>query len=420
MKVLVIGEGGREHALCWAIKASPLCEELYCAPGNAGIASLATCLPIAIDDLEQITAFAVERKIDLVVIGPERPLVLGLVNRLNAAGVRAFGPTAAAAILESSKIFTKQLCHDHGIPTARFRCFNHSQAAHDFIATQSMPIVIKVDGLAAGKGVTVARSAPEAHEAVEAALAERKFGSAGDNILIEEFLRGQEVSFFVLVDGQNILPLASARDYKPAFDGDQGPNTGGMGAYSPALIWSEALQEQVLERIIKPTIAALAPRKYRGVLYAGLMITQSPDGQLDPYLLEYNVRFGDPECQVLMARLDSDLLPVLLASCNDLLHESDLRWRAEASLGVVMAAKGYPEAPSKNTEIRRLAHASPSLLVFQASTAQVADGVLLACGGRALTVTACGLTLAQARAHAYQALKHIDWPQGFYRRDIGC
>lgn len=418
MKVLVVGEGGREHALCWAIARSPICGELYCAPGNAGIAELATCLPIAADDLEQLISFAVERAIDLVVVGPERPLVLGLVDRLNVAGIKAFGPTAEAARLESSKIFTKQLCRDHGIPTARYQIFSQPQAALEFVDRQTMPVVIKIDGLAAGKGVTVARSTKQARQAITSALIKREFGPAGNRILIEEFLHGQEVSFFVLVDGQNVLPLASACDYKPAFDGNQGPNTGGMGAYSPAPMWTEELQTSAIERIIEPTIKALGSQRYQGVLYAGLMVTRGADGKAASHLLEYNVRFGDPECQVLMLRLESDLLTALLSTCRGILPR--LQWRPESTLAVVMATTGYPEAHPRGTEIKSLPQLSaPDGMIFQGSTSRAADGSLRTCGGRSLAVTTRATTLAQARALAYQTLSQIDWPEGFYRTDIG-
>ena len=351
MRILVVGGGGREHALCWAIAASPLCDALYCAPGNAGIAQDAECVDIAADDVDGLVVFATDQAIDLVVVGPEAPLVLGLVDRLDAAGIRGFGPHADAAMLEGSKGFMKDLCARHGIPTAAYGRFTDADAAKAYIREQGAPIVVKADGLAAGKGVTVAHSVDEALAAVDQAMNDKAFGAAGAELVIEEFLPGEELSFFALVDGESALPLAGAQDHKAVGDGDTGPNTGGMGAYSPAPSLTEALEAEVMETIILPTVRGMAAdgHPYRGVLYAGLML----DGG-KPKLLEYNVRFGDPECQVLMIRLRSDIVPALVAACDGTLDTFDLRWSDEAALTVVLAANGYPGAYEKGTEIRGL------------------------------------------------------------------
>src|ERR1700730_553482 len=329
MRVLVVGSGGREHALCWKIAASPLCDALYCAPGNPGIAAEAICVPVAANDIEGILALAQRERLDFAVVGPEAPLVAGLVDRLEAAGIRAFGPSAAAAALEGSKIFTKELCTKHGIPTAAYRHFRDADDAKSFVRTQEVPIVVKVDGLAGGKGVTVA-------------------ATIGAAVVIEEFLRGEEASFFALVDGKHALPLASAQDHKRLGDGDTGPNTGGMVADSSAPCLTPALQIEVMERIIRPTVKAMAAegRPYKGLLYAGLMLTK-----VGPKLIEYNVRFGDPECQALMPRLMSDLLPALAATRDGVLDDFDVRWYPEASVCVVLAAQGYPGEALKGTEI---------------------------------------------------------------------
>ncbi|MEX2009616.1 MAG: phosphoribosylamine--glycine ligase, partial [Dongiaceae bacterium] len=389
MRILVVGSGGREHALCWSIAASPLTDKLYCAPGNAGIAAEAECVPLAADDLRGLVDFAVEARIDFVVVGPERPLTLGLVDRLEAAGVKAFGPSAEAARLEGSKSFMKDLCARHGIPTAAYGRFTNAGAAKAFVAERGTPIVVKADGLAAGKGVIVAAFLAEAEAAIDAMLSEHRFGEAGATIVVEEFLEGEEASFFALVDGATALPLASAQDHKRVGDGDTGPNTGGMGAYSPAPNVGAAMADEIMARIVTPTVAAMAAegRPFKGVLYAGLMLTGE-----GPKLLEYNVRFGDPECQVLCVRLMSDLLPALIAARDGVLGSLDLRWHDRAALTVVMAAKGYPGDPLKGTEIRGLAAAAalPDVTIFHAGTRRAADGRLLADGGRVLGVTALG------------------------------
>ena len=416
MKVLVVGSGGREHALCWAISASSLCDKLYCAPGNAGVAQVAECVPVPAEDVDAVLAFAQQNKIDFVVVGPEVPLVKGLVDKLEAAGIAAFGPTAAGAALEGSKGFTKDLCAKYNIPTAAYGRFKDVAAAKAFIRQHGAPIVVKADGLAAGKGVVIAQSVAEAEAAAEEMLS-GSFGAAGAELVIEEFLDGEEASFFALVDGKTALPLVSAQDHKRVGDGDTGPNTGGMGAYSPAPIVTPQMAETIMAQIIRPTVAAMAEmgRPFKGVLFAGLMIDK--DG---PKLLEYNTRFGDPECQVLMMRLKSDLLPALMASRDGALAHFDLRWHDEAALTVVMAARGYPGAYDKGSEIRGLDKAAklPGVTVFHAGTAHK-DGKIVATGGRVLNVTATGKTVAEAQKRAYEAVDAIDWPGGFCRRDIG-
>ncbi|NQW11366.1 MAG: phosphoribosylamine--glycine ligase [Alphaproteobacteria bacterium] len=418
MRILVVGSGGREHALCWAIAASPLTTALYCAPGNAGIAREARCVPIGIDDLDGIIAFAREENIDFVVVGPEAPLVAGLVDKLDAAGIKAFGPTAAAAVLEGSKAFTKDFCARHGIPTAAYGRFTESGAAKAYIEQQGAPIVVKADGLAAGKGVIIAETVDEALAAVDAMMADRAFGEAGAEIVIEEFMEGEEASFFALADGTSVIPLAGAQDHKRVGDGDTGPNTGGMGAYSPAPVVDAAMAARIMARIINPTVAGMAAegRAFKGVLYAGLMITAQ-----GPRLIEYNVRFGDPECQVLVPRLMSDLLPALIATADGQLAHLHLRWHDETALCVVMAANGYPGSYDKNTLIAGVeaAEANDHVVVFHAGTSRDQNGGLIAIGGRVLGVTALGETPAEARDTAYAAVDLIDWPGGFCRRDIG-
>jgi len=418
MRILVVGSGGREHALCWSIAASPLCDKLYCAPGNAGIAADAECVAVAAEDIPALVKFAEEQKIDFVVVGPEGPLVKGLVDRLEEAGIKAFGPTAKAAALEGSKAFMKELCAVHSIPTAKFGRFTNAAAAKAYARAKGAPIVVKADGLAAGKGVVVAQSLAEAEAAIDAMLTEGVFGAAGKEIVLEEFLAGEEASFFALVDGATALPLASAQDHKAAFDGDQGPNTGGMGAYSPAPILDEAMERRVMAEIILPTVKAMAAegRPFKGVLFAGLMIDKT-----GPRLLEFNVRFGDPECQVLCLRLMSDLLPALIAARDGELKHFQLRWQAKAALTVVMAAKGYPGEYRKGTPIGGLERAAKleDVVVFHAGTKRGEDGRILANGGRVLGVSALGKDVAEAQARAYQAVDLIDWPEGFCRRDIG-
>ncbi|MBK1698666.1 phosphoribosylamine--glycine ligase [Rhodovibrio salinarum] len=418
MKILVVGGGGREHALCWALAASPLCDELYCAPGNAGIAEEATCLEIAADDVDALVKAASDKAVDLVVVGPEAPLVAGLVDALEAAGIRAFGPSKAAAELEGSKAFAKYLCDQHGIPTAAFQRFTDPAEAKAYVASQPLPIVVKADGLAAGKGVTVCQSHAEAERAIEEALVDKRFGAAGDSVIVEECLTGQEVSAFALVDGDTALMLPCAQDHKAAYDGDTGPNTGGMGAYSPTPLVDEATAEVIQSTILQPTVDAMKAegRPFKGLLYAGLMMT--PDG---PKVLEYNVRFGDPECQVLMMRLMSDLLPALLAACDGVLDSFDMRWFAETAVSVVLAARGYPGSYEKGEAIGGLEALKEldDVIAFHAGTKADGDGTVRSNGGRVLTMTALGGSIEEARQRAYTAIDQIDWPGGFCRRDIG-
>ena len=416
MNILLIGSGGREHALAWAISASPLCERLYAAPGNPGMEECAICAALDPTDHQAVIAFCRENEIDFVVVGPEAPLVAGLVDDLAAAGIKAFGPSKAAAQLEGSKGYTKDLCQEFSIPTAAYRRFTDAVAARAYVQEQGAPIVIKADGLAAGKGVVVAMTLDDALAAVEAIFA-GSVGEAGHEVVVEQFLEGEEASFFALCDGTTALPLISAQDHKRVFDGDKGPNTGGMGAYSPAPIMTPEMEERVMETIIRPTVRAMAARgtPFKGVLFAGLMITK--DG---PELIEYNVRFGDPETQVLMPRLRSDLLPALIASADGVLSTISLRWKNDAALCVVMATKGYPGSFQRGSEIRDLAKAASldDVLVFHAGTKRSGDHIL-ANGGRVLGITASGKTVAEAQKRAYEAVDLVDWPEGFSRRDIG-
>ena len=416
MNVLLLGSGGREHALAWALSASPLLTKLFCAPGNAGIAEVAQCIPLDPANQKSIIQFCHDERIGLVVIGPEAPLVAGLSDALAEAGIRSFGPTKSAAQLEGSKGFTKDLCRKAGIPTAAYGRFMDLDAAKAYLASKSIPIVIKADGLAAGKGVVIAETRQDAEAAVEACLS-GAFGSAGAEVVIEEFLVGEEASFFALCDGTTALPLASAQDHKRVGDGDTGPNTGGMGAYSPAPIMTADMTERVMREIIRPTIEEMAARgtPFKGVLFAGLMITAT-----GPKLIEYNVRFGDPETQVLMMRLKSDLLAALIATTDGVLKTFDVRWSDDAALTVVIAANGYPGTPLKGTEIRGLdvAKAIPNVEIFNAGTRRDGDHII-ADGGRVLNVTGRGKTVKEARDAAYAAIAKIDWPGGFYRKDIG-
>jgi phosphoribosylamine--glycine ligase len=416
MRILVVGGGGREHALCWAISASPLCSKLYCAPGNAGIAQVAECIDVAAEDISGQVALAKHEKIDFVVVGPEVPLAAGLADRLAEAGIKVFGPSQKAAQLESSKGFTKELCKRHNIPTGAYERFTDVDQAVAYIEAQGAPIVVKADGLAAGKGVVVAETVEQAIAAVRDMLSGHRFGTAGTSVVVEEFLVGEEASFFALCDGEHALALVGAQDHKRAFDGDKGPNTGGMGAYSPAPVFDAAMQQRTMDEIILPTVRAMAEAgtPFKGVLYAGLMITAE-----GPKIFEYNCRFGDPECQVLMMRLKSDIVPALIASADGGLKHFDLRWSNDTALTVVMAAKGYPDAYEKGSEIRGLAAAAKveGVQIFHAGTKP--DGKrVLANGGRVLNVTAMASTVEQARDRAYRAVDLIDWPEGFYRRDI--
>jgi len=416
MNVLILGSGGREHALAWKIAASPLADKLYCAPGNAGIAQEAECVPLDLADHPAVIAFCKEKKIDLVVVGPEVPLVAGIADDLEAAGIKTFGPSKWAARLEGSKGFTKDLCKAHGIPTAAYQRFKHAREAKDYVRKKGAPIVVKADGLAAGKGVVVADSVADAEAAIDMMFG-GGLGQPAWEIVIEDCLVGEEASFFALCDGETAIALASAQDHKRVFDGDKGPNTGGMGAYSPAPVLTAEMDARVMDEIITPTVRALhamgAP--YKGVLFAGLMITAS-----GPQLIEFNVRFGDPECQVLMLRLKSDLLPALIAARDGQLKHFDLRWHHDAALTVVMATKGYPGNYSKGSVIEGLDAAAQvdGVEIFHAGT-KAEGGRILANGGRVLNVCARGKTVAEAQRRAYSAVDKIRWPDGFCRRDIG-
>ena len=416
MNVLLIGSGGREHALAWALTASPLLSKLYCAPGNAGIAQVAECVALDPKDASAVIGFCKAHDIGFVIIGPEAPLVAGLGDALASAGLKYFGPTAAAAQLEGSKGYTKDLCAEYSIPTAAYGRFSDARAAHAYLDAKSFPIVVKADGLAAGKGVTIAESREDAAAAIDACFA-GAFGAAGAEVVIEDFLDGEEASFFALCDGDNAIALASAQDHKRVGNGDTGPNTGGMGAYSPAPVMTAAMTERTMRDIILPTVAAMKARgtPFRGVLFAGLMI-----GKDGPKLIEYNVRFGDPETQVLMMRLRSDILAALLATADGTVSKLELKWSDDVALTVVMAANGYPGTPEKNTEIKGLAAAArvDDVEIFHAGTRREGTKII-ADGGRVLCITARGRTVADAQAHAYGAVAKIDWPGGFCRNDIG-
>jgi phosphoribosylamine--glycine ligase len=416
MRILVVGGGGREHALCWAISASPLCTKLVCAPGNAGIAEVAECVDVGAEDIPGQVALAQHLKIDFVVIGPDAPLVAGMADAFTAAGIKVFGPSRLAAQLEGSKGFTKELCRTHGIPTAAYERFTDLAAAEAYIRKQGAPIVVKADGLAAGKGVIVAETVEQAVVAARDMLQGNRFGASGSAIVVEEFMDGEEASLFALSDGEHVLPLVGAQDHKRAFDDDKGPNTGGMGAYSPVPILDPATFDRAMREIVLPTVKAMkdAGTPFKGVLYAGLMI-----GRGGPRLVEYNCRFGDPECQVLMMRLKSDIVPALIACADGGLKHFDLRWTDETALTVIMATKGYPDSYPRGSEIRGLDAAArvPGVQIFHAGTRRDGDRIL-ANGGRVLNVTAMARTVQEARERAYRAVDLIDWPEGFCRRDI--
>lgn len=417
MKVLVVGSGGREHALCWSIAKSPKLTKLYCAPGNAGIKDVAECVALGAEDVGAIVAWSKDNAIDLVVVGPEAPLVLGLVDKLEAAGLKAFGPSAAASVLEGSKGFMKDMCAKAGVPTAAYGRFTDADKAKVFIHENGAPIVVKTDGLAAGKGVIICETTDEAEKAVDDMMGAKIFGDAGDEIVIEDFLRGEECSFFALVDGERALPLAAAQDHKAAYDGDKGPNTGGMGAYSPTPIATPEICDMIMETAITPLIKTMAAEgcPYKGVLFCGLMVENGV-----PTVLEYNIRFGDPECQALMMRWKSDVLEALLAAAEGRLDDIKLEWHDETAMVVVMAANGYPGSYEKGTEIKNLegANAIENVHVFHAGT-KAEDGKTLATGGRVLGVTGRGKSVSEAQATTYKGVDALDWAEGFCRRDIG-
>lgn len=416
MNILLIGSGGREHALAWAMSKSAQLDTLYAAPGNAGINQLAQQVDLDIADHAAIATFCHDKSIGLVVVGPEAPLVAGLVDDLAAAGIKAFGSSKAASQLEGSKGFTKDLCAKYDIPTGAYGRFSDAESAKAYIRDNGAPIVVKADGLAAGKGVVVAMTLEEALDAVDNCF-DGSFGEAGAEVVVEEFLDGEEASFFAICDGKTALPLATAQDHKRVFDGDEGPNTGGMGAYSPAPVMTDAMVERTMKEIIEPTMRGMAAdgHPFKGVLFAGLMITDT-----GPQLIEYNVRFGDPECQVLMLRLKDDIVTLMQGSVDGTLDKMSARWRDEAALTVVMAAKGYPASYEKGTEIKGLeaAASDDSVQIFHAGTKAEADRTL-AIGGRVLNVTALGSSVGDAQKKAYEAVDRIDWPNGFCRRDIG-
>jgi len=417
MKVLIVGGGGREHALAWKLRQSPRLTKLICAPGNAGIAKIADCVPIGTEDISGLVDFAKTQAVDFVVVGPEAPLTLGLADRLSEAGIKVFGPSAAAARLEGSKAFMKDLAARTGIPTAWYATFTDIEKAKAFAREKGAPIVVKASGLAAGKGVILCQSLDEALAAIDLMMSKREFGSAGDEVVIEEFLTGEEASFFALCDGKTAISFNAAQDHKAVGDGDTGPNTGGMGAYSPAPVVTEALEADIMARIVMPAVKGMAEAgtPFAGVLFAGLMIAKE-----GPKLIEFNVRFGDPECQVLMSRLDGDLLDILLAAAEGRIDQARISWKRETALVVVMAAQGYPGTYKKGTVIEGLKEAGTvdGVTVFHAGT-KAQEGQILANGGRVLGITAIGSSVREAQSRAYQAVGHIRWPEGFCRRDIG-
>ena len=416
MKVLLIGSGGREHALAWKINQSPLCDQLICAPGNAGICEIADCVDIKADDVVGLVDFALKEAVNFVVVGPEVPLALGLVDDLLKQGIAVFGPTEDAAMLETSKAFTKDFCSRHDIPTAKYDVFTNVEDAKVYLDEMTAPYVIKADGLAAGKGVVIAETKAEAETELDAFFS-GKFGDAGDCVLIEEFMTGHEISFFALADGKTVLPLIAAQDHKRAYDGDKGPNTGGMGAYSPVPGFDD--ERRIMDEILTPTIRGMVAEgaPFTGVLFAGLMMTTE-----GPKLIEYNVRFGDPECQVLMRRLETDLLAMMIAAAKGKLADVGLvEWSKNAVVNVVVAAKGYPGPYAKGETIKGVeaANLMDGVQVFHAGTTRGEDGALLSAGGRVLNITAEGKTVAQAVERAYAAIDEaINWPGGFVRRDI--
>ncbi len=418
MKILIVGSGGREHALGWKLQQSPLVSEVISAPGNPGLAKLGRCVPINVTEIAEMAAFAMREQVGLVVVGPESAAAAGLADALAHIGVPCFGPSRAAAQLEASKAFMKEFCERHAVPTAEYKVFDDAIRAKAYLGDREPPFVIKADGLAAGKGVIIAETRREADAAIDEILFLRKFGTAGQRIVIEDFLPGEEASFFALCDGETAIPMVAAQDHKRAYDGDKGPNTGGMGAYSPAPIFTDKVRDQTMEQIILPTLRGMKAEgnPFVGVLFAGLMIT--PAG---PKLIEFNVRFGDPECQTMMRRLKSDFAPVLLAAAKgELASAPPLEWDARPAVTIVYAAQGYPDEPLKGSVIRGVtqADAVPDVVVFHAGTRVDSDGLLRADGGRVLNITATGATLQDAVNSAYAGVNKIDWPGGFCRRDI--
>ncbi len=418
MKILLVGSGGREHALAWKIVQSPLVEKLYCAPGNAGIAAMAECIAIDGEDLEAIKEFAIEKQIDLAVIGPEVPLVAGLADVLRDAGIDVFGPSKAAAAIEGSKAFMKGLFAKYSIPTAAYETFTDPKAAEEYIRRQGAPIVVKTSGLAAGKGAIVCQSMNEALDAVKRIMVDREFGGAGDEVVVEEFLRGEELSFIAFVDGENVLPLAGSQDHKAVGEADTGPNTGGMGAYSPAPVLTPELHQVVIDQVMVPTVQAMAAegRPFRGVLYAGLMVDE---GKLK--VLEFNARFGDPETQPLLMRMKSDIVPLMQAAAAGSLAGATIDWDDRTALCVVMAAGGYPGSYEKGLPISGLDAAGEmeDVAVFHAGTKLDDAGRVVTAGGRVLGVTALGDGVVAAQKRAYAAVDEIDWDKVYCRRDIG-
>lgn len=422
MNILVVGSGAREHALCWALRKSPLCGKLYCAPGNAGIEAVAECLPVEVEDFAGMVKACREHGVEFVVIGPELPLSLGIVDAIRAVGITCFGPNQAAAEIESSKIFMKEVCAKAGVPTAAYKRFTESEveAAKAYVRAQGAPIVVKADGLAAGKGVTVARTVDEAVAAIDDAMVKKVFGASGCSVVIEEFMDGEEASFFALCDGKDCIPLVAAQDHKPVFDGDKGQNTGGMGAYSPTPAVDVTMEKRLMREVMEPIFKTMREmgRPFTGVLYAGLMMTKA-----GPKIVEFNARFGDPEAEVIFPRLKSDLVPLLLAASQGEggLKGAEAEWHEGAALCVVMAAKGYPGAYEKGSVIRGLERVSqvPDAVVFHAATKRDALGQIVANGGRVLGVTAVGATIAEAQKRAYDAVDTIDWRESHCRRDIG-
>lgn len=413
MRILVVGGGGREHAICWALKKSPKVQELYCAPGNGGIAGVAECVPIQVNQFEEIAQFAIDRSVDLVVIGPDDPLSEGIVDHLEAKQIAVFGPRKNAAIIEGSKVFTKQLLKKYSIPTAAYESFDQYDAAVDYLRKQQAPIVIKADGLAAGKGVVVAQTLEEAEKALHDIMVARVFGESGNQVVIEEFLTGQEMSILAFVDGETVRPMVPAQDHKPVFDNDKGPNTGGMGTYTPLPHIPQSIIDEAIETIVKPTAKAMVAegRPFRGVLFAGLMLT--PNG---PKTIEFNARFGDPETQVVLPRLKTDLLDIFLAAVNGRLDQVNIEWSDEAAVCVILASEGYPASYPKGLPIEGLDDVQDAL-VFHAGTA-VKDGDIVTSGGRVLGVTALGRDIAEARAKAYAEADRIRFKGKHYRTDI--